>query len=99
MGNDVSRKRGNGIAQTVNDFVQSSKDFITEAALSDLFPNLLNGIHFRGVGRDVKEDDIFREFQGLGFVPCGPVTAEQHDIVRKLTRQFCKNRFMHTVLQ
>ena len=92
MGNNVSLKRGNGIAQTVNDFVQSSKDFITEAALSDLFPNLLNGIHFRGVGGDVKEDDIFREFQELGFVPCGPVTAEQHDIIRKLTRQFLQKQ-------
>ena len=57
-GNDIVRQRANGIAQAVNDFIQSSKNLVSESTLSDLFPNLFNGIHFRRIWRDVEKDYI-----------------------------------------
>ena len=88
MGNNVRGKRTNGILQAVNNFFQGRKNLISEPAFTNLFPNLLNRIHFRSVGRNIEEDNIFRHFQSLGFVPCGSVTAEQDNIVRKLAGQF-----------
>lgn len=81
-------QRTNGITQAVNNFFQSSKHFIPESTLADFFPNLFDGIHFRGVRRDVKKDDIFRQHHGLGFMPRSTVAAQQDHIVWKLTRQF-----------
>ena len=53
-GNDIVRQRTDSIAQTVHDLFQGSKNFITKSTLSDLFPNLFNWIHFRGIRRYVE---------------------------------------------
>ena len=55
-GNDIVRQRANGIAQAVNDFIQSSKNLVSESAFTDLFPNLFNGIHLGRIWRDVEKD-------------------------------------------
>ncbi len=33
---------------------KGSKEFIMKAQFPDFFPNLFDGIHFRGIGRTVK---------------------------------------------
>ena len=65
MGDEVFGEGGNGIAETKNNLIQGSKHFIFEPPLPDLFPNLLNGIHFRRVGRDEEETDVIRDNQTL----------------------------------
>ena len=59
-GNDIVRQRANGITQAINYLFKSRKDFIAESTLSDLFPNLFNGIHFRRIWRDVETDNVLR---------------------------------------
>lgn len=82
----------NGITQAVNNFFQSSKHFISESTLANFFPNLLDGIHFRGVRRNVKKDDIFWQHHGLGFMPRSTIAAQQDHIVWKSARQFLQKQ-------
>ena len=77
----------NRIAEAENNLIQGSKGLIFEAKFPDLFPNLLNRIHFRGIGRDKEEADVIRDNQSLGFVPSRPITAEQDQVILVLFRQ------------
>ena len=47
--NDSFGKIMNDITKTINHVGKSIKDFIFEPTFSEFLPNLLNGIHFRGV--------------------------------------------------
>ena len=47
--NDGFGKIMNDITKTINHVGKSIKDFIFEPTFSEFLPNLLNGIHFRGV--------------------------------------------------
>lgn len=60
-GNSLIGQRANSITQTLDNFIQSSKYFVMESTLTDFFPNLLNGIHFRRIWRDMKKNDIIRQ--------------------------------------
>ena len=75
-----------GVTQTVDYLLQGGKDFVSEAALPNFLPNLFYGIHFRCVRWDVKQNDIVRQLQTGGFVPCRTITAEQYDILRIMFR-------------
>ena len=65
MSDEVAGEGANGIAETKNNLIQGSKDLIFEPPLPDLFPNLLNGIHFWCVWRDEEEADVIRDNQPL----------------------------------
>ena len=51
--------------QTINNTFQSSKDFVSESHGAKLLPDLLYGIHFRCVWRDMQQGDVFRDDQSL----------------------------------
>ena len=86
---DKLRKKGaNGKAETIHNLIQGRKDLISKAQFSDFFPNLFDGIHFRGVGRNVKKDNIFWDVQHFRFVPGSTITTKQNDIVRESVGQF-----------
>ena len=65
MSDEVTGEGANGIAETKNNLIQGSKDLIFEPPLPDLFPNLLNGIHFRRIRRDKEDADVIRNNQSL----------------------------------
>ena len=70
-----------GVTQTVDYLLQGGKDFVSEAALPNFLPNLFYGIHFRCVRWNVKQNDIVRQLQTGGFVPCRTITAKQNNII------------------
>ena len=80
-------QRTDGVTQTVNHLFQGSKDFIAEAALPNFLPNLFYGIHFWCVRRNVKQNDIVRQLQTGGFVPCRTITTKQNNIISIFFRQ------------
>lgn len=63
------------------------KDLVAKASGTELFPNLLNRIHFRGIGRDEHDFNIGKNFQCAGFMPCSPVTNKYDVIIRVRCRQ------------
>ncbi len=48
-GNGLICEGADCIAETNHDFVQTGKDLIAKATLTDSFPTLLNGIHLRRI--------------------------------------------------
>lgn len=51
---------------------------------SFLIPFQICSMEFtRGIGRNVKKDNIFRDVQHFRFMPGSAVTAKQNDIVRE----------------
>ena len=75
-------QRTNRIAEAVHDLCQTCKDLVSEAALTDFFPNLLDRIHLRRVWRNVEQFDVLRDFQCGGFVPCCAIAAQKNDVIR-----------------
>ena len=75
-------QRTNRIAESIHDLCQTCKDLVSEAALADLFPNLLYGIHLRCVRRDMEQLDVLRNLQCARLVPCCTVAAQQNNIIR-----------------
>ena len=61
----VTREGANGITETQNNLIQGRKGLVFEAKFPDLFPNLLNGIHFRRIRRDKEQVDVIRDRQSL----------------------------------
>ena len=82
--NGIRGKRANGIAETINDFLQGCKNLVSKAALSYLLPDLLYRIHLWCVWRDMEKYNILRHFQRSRFVPCSSIAAHQNGILRKL---------------
>ena len=80
--NDTGRQIFDYVAQTVNNLLQCLEDFVPKSSLSNLLPNLLDGIHFRGVRWNEDQRDLSRNFQGICLVPHGPVTHQQYLILR-----------------
>lgn len=87
-----------GVTQTVNHLLQGGKDFVSEATLPNFLPNLFYRIHFRCVRRNVKQNNIVRQLQNGGSVPCRTITAKQNNIIsvfsdscfkRYSCRQYC----------
>ena len=60
--NCVGRKRTYSITESINNFGEGRKYFISEPSLSYFFPNLFNRIHFRRVRRYKNKFNIFRYF-------------------------------------
>ena len=56
--NGIRGKRANGIAETINDFLQGCKNLVSKAALSYLLPDLLYRIHLWCVWRDMEKYNI-----------------------------------------
>lgn len=59
-----------------------------ESTFSDFFPDLFNRIHLGRIRWDVEKNNILRQFQACGFMPCRAVTAKQDNVLRILFRQF-----------
>ena len=76
-----------GVTQTVNHPLQGGKDFVSEATLPNFLPNLFYRIHFRCVRRNVKQNNIVRQLQNGGSVPCRTITAKQNNIISVFFRQ------------
>ena len=70
-----------GVTQTVDHLLQGSKDFVAEATLPNFLPNLFYRIHFRCVRWNEKQNDIVRQLQTGGSVPCRTITAKQNNII------------------
>ena len=63
VGNKVTGERANCVAETEDHLIQRSKHLIFEANLPNLFPNLLNRIHFRRIRWDKEEADIIWDYK------------------------------------
>lgn len=94
--NDIICKLADSKAKAVNNAFKGGKDLVLEPHFSELFPNLFDWIHFRSIGRNEKEFNVFRNFQSLGLVPSSTVAAKQNNIVLVLFRQF-PQKYIHTV--
>jgi len=68
----------------VDNFIQRREVHVVKGSGPDEFPDLLNGIHFRRVGRDEKEANIIGYNEGVGFMPCRAIAAEQDFVLGKL---------------
>ena len=67
--NHIIGQEADGITQPVNDVIQRFKDFVSESHRAKLFPDLLYGVHFRRIGRNLLQGNIVRHFQPLRPVP------------------------------
>ena len=74
----ISSKLINGKAQSIQNMSQGFKDFISESHGAKLFPDLLYGIHFRGIRRNMQKFNIVRDLQPLGLVPASAVANEKN---------------------
>lgn len=70
------------VAEPVRDFGQAGKDFVSKTTLTDLFPNLLDGIDLRYVWRDMEQFYVLRDLQCARFVPCCTIAAQHNDVIR-----------------
>ena len=84
MRNDIWGKRADGITKAVNDRIKRVKDFVTKAALSKFLPNLFNRIHFRRIGRNKKQANIFWTTERFGLMPGSAIAAKEDPVVRIL---------------
>ena len=80
-------EEANRIAETQNNLSQRSKCLVFDFKFPDLFPQLLNRIYFRRIGRDKEEADIIRDTQSLRFMPSRAITAEQNQVILVLFGQ------------
>ena len=74
-------QRTDRVTQTVDHLLQGGKDFVSEATLPNFLPNLFYRIHFRCVRWNMKQNDIVRQLQAGGSVPCRTITAKQNNII------------------
>jgi limonene-1,2-epoxide hydrolase len=58
-------QRITSITQLQNNFFKGTKKFVFKTAFTNLFPDLLDRIHFRGSGRQKKQANIIRDFKGF----------------------------------
>ena len=84
------------VTKPIHNFVEGSKDFVAKSHFSDFFPDLLNGIHFWSIWRDIKQSNVFWTMKSAGLMPCGAITAEKDNIIWIL---FCQARQkeIHTI--
>ena len=71
---------------------KGSKEFIMKAQFPDFLPNLVDGVHFRGIGRNVKKGNVFLDVQHFRFMSGSAITSKQNDIVRELVGQFLQKK-------
>ena len=71
------------------------KDFIAEASLANLLPNLLYGVHFRSIRRNKDQCDG-RNLQFVCLVPHGSVTYQQDLVIWIRLGQF-REKYIHTI--
>ncbi len=87
MRDTVRGKGTNGITEAENNHIQGSEGLISEAKFPDLFPNLLNRIHFWSIGRYKEETDVIGDNQSLRFMSGRAITAEQDQVILVLFGQ------------
>ena len=58
--NILIRQGTNGITKAMNYILEGVEYFIFKAACALFTPDLLNRVHFRGVGRNIEQVDISR---------------------------------------
>ena len=69
------------LTKPIHDFVEGSKDFVAKSHFPDFFPDLLNGIHFWSIWRDIKQPNVFRTMKSVRLVPCGTITTEKDKVI------------------
>lgn len=85
-------KTANHVAKTDHILFKRGKNLISEAAPSQLLPNLFNRIHFRRIWRNKKQAYVFRTAEGAGLVPCGTVATEENDVIWILLHQVAQEK-------
>ena len=74
-------QRTDRVTQTVDHLLQGGKDFVSEATLPNFLPNLFYRIHFWCVRWNMKQNDIVRQLQTGGSMPCRTIAAKQNNII------------------
>lgn len=78
---DIFWQGPNGIAKSIHYFVKRLENFIAKAMNTNPGPNLLNGVHFRGVRRQWDNLNILRHDKPICGMPCRPVRYKNDIIV------------------
>ena len=60
---NISREAIDRKAETVNHLIQGVEYFVSESHFANLFPDLLNGIHFWCIRWNISQVDVRRHFQ------------------------------------
>jgi hypothetical protein len=84
-----------GIAKAIIDFVKRLEDFVAEALCTQFAPDLLHGVHLRGVGRDVDDPDVIWNDQSFRAMPACAVAQEDNKVVGEVFRQFAQEDIHH----
>ena len=63
--NKIVRQAADCIAKSIDNMVESLEHLVFESHGAKLLPDLLYGIHFRCVWRDMQQGDVFRDDQSL----------------------------------
>ncbi len=71
--NDFRHHGPDRAAQSFDHFFKRLEHFIAEASDVSFTPNLLNGVHFGRVWRNVNHMDVIRYKQRTRFVPCSAI--------------------------
>lgn len=77
----IGSKITNSIAKTINDFVEGVKNLVVMTSSPQLFPNLLDGIHFRCIGWYKYNLNIGKCLGYAGFMPRRSI-ANKHNMAK-----------------
>ena len=72
------------LRKVVNDLFQCWEHFISESLRSQLTPDLFYGIHFRSIGRNTQQRDVFRDSHCFRLMPGRSIADQQDLIIREL---------------
>ena len=70
------------MTQPLDHLVQACERFVAESLFADLFPDLLDRVHLRGVWRDECKVNVLRDLKPVRPVPSGSVTNQEQLIIR-----------------
>ncbi len=91
---DAGRQFSNDITQAINNLLQRLEDFVAKASFANLFPYLLNGVHFGCIGRNEHQRNLIGNSQRNCLVPHRTVTDQQDLIIGICLRQF-RQEYVH----
>ena len=72
------------LREAVNNLFQCRKHFIPESLRSQLTPDLFYGIHFRSIGGNTQQRDVFRDSHCFRLMPDRSIADQQDFIIREL---------------
>lgn len=70
------------ITQPLDHLVQACERLVAESPFADLFPDLLDRVHLRGIRRDKCKVNVLRDLKPVRPVPSGSVTNQEQLIIR-----------------